>query len=113
MTKPAKNPSRERDVTQPLAKLDSNEALKARSRALRGTIEQSLADPITGAISEDDAKLVKFHGMYLQDDRDVREERRRQKLEPDYQFMVRVRLPGGVLSTEQWLALDGIARDYG
>ncbi|HET6340089.1 MAG TPA: NADPH-dependent assimilatory sulfite reductase hemoprotein subunit [Polyangiales bacterium] len=111
--KPNRTATRDRDLSQPLAKLDPNETLKARSRFLRGTIENSLADPVTGSISEDDAKLVKFHGMYMQDDRDVREERHRQKLEPDYQFMVRVRLPGGVLDAPQWLALDGIAREYG
>jgi sulfite reductase (NADPH) hemoprotein beta-component len=113
MTTPPKGPSRERDLTQPNSKLDPNESLKVASRFLRGTIEQSLADPISNSVSDADAKLIKFHGMYMQDDRDLREERRRQKLEPDYQFMVRVRLPGGVLRGTQWVALDGIARDYG
>lgn len=106
-------PSRAHDLSQPLEKLNANEALKARSRFLRGTLSQSLADPVTGAVSEEDTKLTKFHGIYMQDDRDLRDERRRQKLEPAYQFMVRVRLPGGVLSRKQWLALDGIAREYG
>ena len=61
---------------------------------MRGTIEQSLANPITGSITQDDAKLLKFHGSYMQDDRDLRDERRKQKLEPAYSFMIRVRVPG-------------------
>jgi sulfite reductase (NADPH) hemoprotein beta-component len=100
-------------VNDELDKLHPNEALKARSRFLRGTIAEGLEDPLTGAISAADQKLVKFHGMYMQDNRDLRDERRRQKLEPAYEFMVRVRLPGGVLGSKQWLALDGIAREYG
>lgn len=88
------------------------EHIKAASRFLRGTIAEGLADPVTGAISEDDNKLLKFHGSYQQDDRDLREERRRQKLEPAYAFMVRARLPGGVMTPAQWLAFDRIAGDY-
>lgn len=89
------------------------EELKARSRYLRGTIEESLADIATGAVSPDDAKLLKFHGTYQQDDRDLRNERLRQKLEPAYGFMVRVRMPGGVCSPKQWLQLDELACRYG
>jgi sulfite reductase (NADPH) hemoprotein beta-component len=107
------HPSRARDVSRPLNELHANEKLKAESRFLRGTIAEGLSDAITGAISAADQKLVKFHGMYMQDDRDVRDERRRQKLEPAYEFMVRVRLPGGVLASKQWLALDSIAREHG
>jgi sulfite reductase (NADPH) hemoprotein beta-component len=88
------------------------ERIKANSRFLRGTLVESLADPITGAISEDDNKLLKFHGSYQQDDRDLREERRKQKLEPAYQFMVRARLAGGVLSPAQWLSFDHIAHTW-
>src|SRR5690606_13637343 len=84
------------------------ERIKEASNYLRGTLPQSLADPVTGAISEKDAQLIKFHGSYLQDDRDLRAERQKQKLEPAYQFMVRVRLPGGVCTPQQWLALDTI-----
>ena len=62
------------------------------------------AEAITGAIDEDDAQLTKFHGTYLQDDRDLRPERRRKKLEQAYAFMVRVRVPGGVCTPAQWLA---------
>ncbi|MCD6662325.1 MAG: NADPH-dependent assimilatory sulfite reductase hemoprotein subunit [Comamonas sp.] len=92
-------------------KLSALEGIKERSRFLRGTIDLGLADPTTGSISEPDTKLLKFHGSYMQDNRDVRDERRRQKLEPDYGFMVRVRLPGGVLTPAQWLALDALTRD--
>ncbi|TAL85843.1 MAG: assimilatory sulfite reductase (NADPH) hemoprotein subunit [Rhodanobacter sp.] len=88
------------------------EHIKSASRFLRGSIAEGLADPVTGAISDDDTKLLKFHGSYQQDDRDIREERRRQKLEPAYAFMVRARLPGGVMTPAQWLAFDKIASDY-
>jgi sulfite reductase (NADPH) hemoprotein beta-component len=90
-----------------------NEDIKEASRYLRGTIEGGLAEAITGAIAEDDAQLTKFHGTYLQDDRDLRPERRRKKLEQAYAFMVRVRVPGGVCTPSQWLAMDLIAEDFG
>ena len=76
-------------------KLPEAEIIKRESRYLRGTIAESLSDEATGAITEADTKLTKFHGSYQQDDRDVRDERRKQKLEPLYMFMVRLRLPGG------------------
>ncbi len=103
---------RSRDLSQPLDKLHDNERLKAGSNYLRGTIAKSLADPITWAVEENDNKLMKFFGIYMQDDRDLRDERRRQKLEPAYQFMVRLRLPGGVLSPAQWLALDALCESH-
>ena len=88
------------------------ERIKAESRLLRGTLVESLGDAVTGGLREDDLALIKFHGSYQQDDRDLRDERRRQKLEPAYSFMIRTRLPGGVCTPQQWLALDGIARRY-
>ncbi|MBS0396191.1 MAG: NADPH-dependent assimilatory sulfite reductase hemoprotein subunit, partial [Proteobacteria bacterium] len=88
------------------------ERIKAASRGLRGTLAESLADPATGALAEDDAQLLRLHGSYQQDDRDVREERRLQKLEPLYRYMVRLRLPGGVCTPAQWLAVDDIARRF-
>lgn len=100
---------RSRDLSQRLDKLNPDETLKAKSRFLRGTITESLRDPVTGAVADDDAKLLKFHGIYQQDDRDLRDERRQQKLEPAFQFMVRVRLPGGVCTPQQWLKLDELA----
>ena len=95
-----------------MSELSPVERIKRDSRLLRGTLAESLTDPLTGAIREDDTVLVKFHGSYQQDDRDLREERRRQKLEPAYSFMIRTRLPGGVCTPEQWLALDEIARRH-
>ncbi len=89
-----------------------NEIIKENSRLLRGTIAEGLADVVTGAISEDDSQLTKFHGTYLQDDRDVRPERAKKMLEKAYSFMIRVRLPGGVTTSKQWLALDAIAGTY-
>jgi sulfite reductase (NADPH) hemoprotein beta-component len=89
--------------------LSSIEKVKQASDSLRGTIREGLADEITGAISEDDKALVKFHGMYLQDDRDRREERAEKKLERLYSFMIRLRLPGGFLTADQWLATQDIA----
>lgn len=86
------------------------EQIKAASRFLRGTLAESLEDALTGALRTDDLPLIKFHGSYQQDDRDLREERRQQKLEPAYDFMLRTRLPGGVCSPEQWLAMDAIAQ---
>src|SRR5262245_45124216 len=93
--------------------LSRNEHIKEASRYLRGTLSEGLSEEITGAISDDDQQLVKFHGMYLQDDRDLRAERGRKKLEKAFSFMLRVRISGGVLTPQQWLALDRIARDYG
>jgi sulfite reductase (NADPH) hemoprotein beta-component len=90
-----------------------NERIKEASNYLRGTLEQGLREEITGGIVEDDQQLVKFHGMYLQDDRDLRSERTRKKMEKAFSFMIRVRIPGGVLSPAQWLALDHVARTYG
>lgn len=101
------------DISQPLEKLHPDERLKLQSNHLRGTIVQSLADPVTGAVAEADTKLLKFHGIYQQDDRDLREERRQQKLEPAWQFMIRVRLAGGVCTPAQWLKLSQLALDYG
>ena len=97
------------DVSSPLEELHSNERLKHDSRYLRGTIATSLADSATGAVDANDGLLTKFFGIYEQDDRDLRDERRRAKLEPRYQFMVRVRLPGGVCTPAQWLALDRLS----
>lgn len=93
-------------------KLDAMEFIKYHSNYLRGTIIEGLNDPLTGAISEDDTKLLKFHGSYMQDNRDLRDERRKQKLEPAYSFMIRVRVPGGAATPEQWKAMDDISNQY-
>jgi sulfite reductase (NADPH) hemoprotein beta-component len=90
----------------------SVEDIKKSSARLRGTLLDSLANPVTGALAEDDQTLIKYHGSYQQDDRDLREERRQQKLEPAYSFMIRTRTPGGVVTPQQWLRLDRIATTY-
>ena len=90
-------------------KLSSIEKIKQASDGLRGSIKESLRDELTGAIREDDQALVKFHGMYQQDDRDRREERAAKKLERLYSFMIRLRLPGGYLTPEQWIAVHDVA----
>ncbi|HEV8513291.1 MAG TPA: NADPH-dependent assimilatory sulfite reductase hemoprotein subunit [Cyclobacteriaceae bacterium] len=85
------------------------EKIKKESRGLRGSIVSGLADEISGAISEDDQALIKFHGMYQQDDRDQRDERATKKLDRLYSFMIRLRLPGGFLTPKQWIATHEIA----
>jgi sulfite reductase (NADPH) hemoprotein beta-component len=91
----------------------TNEDMKAASNFLRGTIEEGLADTTTGAISASDQQLTKFHGTYMQDDRDLRDERKAQGLEPAYSFMIRCRLPGGVATPKQWLQMDEISTTLG
>ncbi|WP_347551151.1 assimilatory sulfite reductase (NADPH) hemoprotein subunit [Pseudalkalibacillus hwajinpoensis] len=93
--------------------LSGMEKIKDESNYLRGSLVESFADPITASIPDADTKLLKFHGSYMQDDRDIRQERKQQKLEPAYQFMVRVRLPGGVSTPEQWLVMDDLSDNYG
>ena len=92
--------------------LSSTERIKQKSDALRGTLAEGLLDELTGAISDDDQALVKFHGMYLQDDRDRREERAEKKLERLFSFMIRLRIPGGLLTPEQWVAIHHIAGEH-
>lgn len=93
--------------------LSSFETLKAYSNGLRGTLTESLNDPITGSLVADDQLLIKFHGTYQQQDRDLDDERKKQKLEPLYSYLIRVRVPGGIATPQQWLALDGLADTYG
>jgi sulfite reductase (NADPH) hemoprotein beta-component len=88
------------------------ERIKTSSNGLRGTLKESLLDDFTGAIREDDQTLIKFHGMYQQDDRDRREERVAKKLEWLYSYMIRLRLPGGFLTSEQWAGLHAIAENH-
>ena len=92
--------------------LSSVERIKTTSKGLRGTLKESLTDDITGALREDDQSLIKFHGMYQQDDRDRREERSAKKLEWLYSYMIRLRLPGGFLTPEQWIGLHHIAGEH-
>ena len=92
--------------------LSANEGIKTNSNYLRGTIAEGLADASNGVISADDPQLLKFHGAYQQDDRDLRSERRKQKLEKAYSFLVRIRVPGGVVSAAQWLEVDRLATEF-
>ena len=91
----------------------TNEDIKIQSNFLRGTIAEGLEDTSTGAIAASDQQLTKFHGTYMQDDRDLRDERKAQGLEPAYAFMIRCRLNGGVATPSQWLQMDAISSSYG
>jgi sulfite reductase (NADPH) hemoprotein beta-component len=93
-------------------KLSVNEGIKTRSNYLRGTIEEGLADLSTGSMSEDDQQLLKFHGTYQQDDRDLRNDRRKHRLEKAYSFMIRIRVPGGVATPQQWIETDRLATQF-
>ena len=109
-------PPKDRPITDAeaarAAQLAANEHIKIASGYLRGGLADGLLKHATGAISEDDGQLVKFHGMYMQDDRDLRPERTKKKLDKAYSFMIRLRIAGGVISPQQWLALDDIAVTY-
>ncbi len=89
--------------------LSDNERLKAQSNFLRGTIREDLNDQLTGGFNGDNFQLIRFHGMYQQDNRDIRAERLKQKLEPLHSVMLRVRLPGGIINPKQWLGIDAFA----
>uniref|UniRef100_A0A486XTI4 Sulfite reductase [NADPH] hemoprotein beta-component n=1 Tax=Rheinheimera sp. BAL341 TaxID=1708203 RepID=A0A486XTI4_9GAMM len=91
--------------------LSDNERLKAESDHLRGTITTDLQDDITGGFNGDNFMLIRFHGMYQQDDRDIRAERTAQKLEPLHNVMLRARMPGGIITPQQWLAIDKFAQE--
>ncbi len=95
----------------PDAKFADNERLKTQSNFLRGTIVPDLGDQLTGGFTADNFQLIRFHGMYQQDDRDIRAERAKQKLEPLHNVMLRARMPGGIIKPEQWLAIDKFADD--
>ncbi|ORY64746.1 hypothetical protein BCR35DRAFT_308644 [Leucosporidium creatinivorum] len=97
------------ESTEPELEPITNEHIKIASNYLRGTIKEGLEDKSTGALAESDGQLTKFHGIYQQDDRDIREERKAAGLEPAFSFMVRMRLPAGVCSPSQWLAVDEIS----
>jgi len=94
-------------------KLAHNETIKTNSRFLRGTLAEGIDEVATGAISDDDQQLIKFHGIYLQDDRDLRPERAKRKLDKAYSFMARLRVPGGILGREQYLGMDRLADERG
>jgi sulfite reductase (NADPH) hemoprotein beta-component len=101
-----------KNIIMELHKKSPVEYIKENSKQLRGTINDGLLDDITGSISDADVQVIKFHGMYQQDDRDRRNERAQKKLERLYSFMVRLRLPGGDITAAQWIALHHIAGKY-
>ncbi len=84
-----------------------NELLKESSPTLSGTIVQTLADAQASHFSEDDSQFLKFHGTYQQDDRDLR------KTGKKYIMMVRSRIPGGVMTANQWRVFDDLSALYG
>ncbi|HEY8902568.1 MAG TPA: NADPH-dependent assimilatory sulfite reductase hemoprotein subunit [Chthoniobacterales bacterium] len=94
------------EVAKPLS---ANEGLKADSNFLRGHIAQDVADMSTGGISETSNQLCKFHGLYIQDDRDLRNQLKKEGKEKAFGFMLRVRLPGGKATPQQWIVLDKLA----
>ncbi|MEX9871476.1 assimilatory sulfite reductase (NADPH) hemoprotein subunit [Providencia huaxiensis] len=93
-------------------KLADSERMKQDSNYLRGTIKDDLKNGLTGGFEGDNFLLIRFHGMYQQDDRDIRAERAEQKLEPRHAMMLRCRLPGGIITPKQWLDIDKFATDH-
>ncbi len=93
-------------------KLSKVESVKLASDYLRGLILNDLAAP-GNSISEDSSTVLKFHGSYQQDDRDERAARKQEKQDKAFQFMVRVRMPGGKCTAAQYLACDRLAREVG
>lgn len=102
---------KKKDNNKGMLLLSDNEKIKQKSNFLRGTISENLDNNLTGGFSIDNAQLIRFHGMYQQDDRDVRVERMNQKLEPLINMMLRCRLPGGVITTKQWLDIDKFSEE--
>src|ERR1700729_607250 len=93
--------------TEAPPKLTRNEGLKENSPTLAGTIAATLANTAVDRFSDDDYEFLKFHGIYQQDDRDQR------KIAKHYMFMVRGRLPGGVVHPDHYLTFDRLATEYG
>lgn len=100
-------------LNQDKSKLSEVEHIKEKSKYLEGTLQDSLRDEVTGNLYAQDQQLIKFHGSYVQYDREVEKERKAQKLEPLYSFMIRVRVPGGIATAEQWQVIDDLATKYG
>ncbi|MFG1173557.1 assimilatory sulfite reductase (NADPH) hemoprotein subunit [Erwiniaceae bacterium CAU 1747] len=92
-------------------KLVDAERMKKESNFLRGSIAADLNDGLTGGFNGDNFLMIRFHGMYQQDDRDIRAERAEQKLDARHAMMLRCRLPGGIMTPAQWLAIDKFASD--
>jgi sulfite reductase (ferredoxin) len=95
----------------PLDDLSRNESIKATSNHLRGLIKEELVED-TPAFGDDSEQLLKFHGIYQQDDRDRRKEARAKGLDKHHQLMIRTRIPGGVVSSDAYLAHDNISQRW-
>ena len=93
-------------------KLSGAETLKAASQGLRGDVATELLRPARGGVTDDTYNLLKFHGTYEQYDRDTATARKQAGQDKEWQFMVRVRAPGGIMTGAQYLALDDIAGRY-
>ncbi|MBI3877325.1 MAG: sulfite reductase, partial [Verrucomicrobia bacterium] len=91
----------------PAPKLTHNEIIKDAAPTLAGQIAATLADANTDRFSEDDGQFLKFHGIYQQDDRDLR------KTQKKFIMMIRGRIPGGVMTPAQWITFDDLAATYG
>jgi sulfite reductase (NADPH) hemoprotein beta-component len=89
------------------------EDIKIESNFLRGTIAEGLADESTGAIHPNDTQLTKFHGIYQQDDRDLRMQLQKEKKEKAYSFLIRIGPPGGIVSCQQWMVMQDLADEFG
>src|SRR5581483_12012643 len=88
------------------------EHLKANSAALRGPLAEELSQSASG-FSAAGAGILKFHGMYQQENRDARQTRKQEAQGKAHSFMVRTRVPGGRVTPQQYLAQDEIATQFG
>lgn len=93
-------------------KLSPVEGHKAEGHYLRGTLAEEFADPAVESLSDANKSLIKFHGSYQQEDRDARKNRSKAGVGKAYMFMLRLKLPGGKLSAEQYLAMDDVCREH-
>jgi sulfite reductase (ferredoxin) len=99
------------EILRPLEELSKVEAVKAGSRQLRGTIGEELQNA-SPEFSDPAEALLKFHGIYQQDDRDARKSARKSGGGKQHIMMVRTRIPGGIVSAEAYLAHDEVAGRY-
>jgi len=100
------------DSQQPIGNLSKVEAIKLAGQQLRGRIAEELREDTTH-FTEESIQLLKFHGMYQQDDRDLRGQLKKEGKDKAYSMMIRARIPGGVLSADQYLQFDRLADLYG
>jgi Sulfite reductase, beta subunit (hemoprotein) len=92
-------------------RITREEKIKKKSIGLRGTILDSLKDQLSGGLYKNDQIIIKFHGLYQQDNRDIREERSKKKLDRLYSFMIRLRIPGGGINHKQWMSIHNISKN--